>query len=261
MPGSPTIHTTERLPLQARSQARCSCVSSASRPTKLDACGESMTAAVRAVWRRGRYRRDGGNEAIATPRRRFDEARTPGVITQHGPQIADRRLQHRVADELVPPDFVQQRLLGTQSSLSSDEFTQQREWFRRKRDGLPVAKQAGICFVKFECFESQSNRIRRGHGPDSPMSMSTLFSTVEASCSSGIHGCKMSCRSSVRTSRETASGGRQFENATPSRQRAMTDVHKRRRSRRGRYAGRPPPAERGNELCWPRLPAGRGAIE
>ena len=53
-------------------------------------------------------RTGGGNEAIAAPRHRLDEARFAGIVVERRPQLADGGSQHRVGDELVAPNLIEQ---------------------------------------------------------------------------------------------------------------------------------------------------------
>ena len=125
----------------------------------------------RAVWRNfrasrrcGGYRGSGGNEAIASPRNRFDQARVPGIVVKRGPQIADGGLQHRVADELVAPYLIQQCVLGEQGCRLPHERAQHGKGRWRERDGLPVADQRRVRFVQLEPVEAYPNRDRRRRG-------------------------------------------------------------------------------------------------
>ena len=99
--------------------------------------------------RRGAYR-GGGNEAIASARNRFDQARVARIVVKHRPQIADSGLQHRVADELVAPDLIQQGVLGEEGCRLPHQRAQHGEWRWSERDGLSVADQRHIRFVQLE---------------------------------------------------------------------------------------------------------------
>ena len=63
---------------------------------------------------RGRDGNCGGNEPIASPRHRFDEARLASIVVERCSEITDHCLQDRFADELVTPNLIEQRLLGEQ---------------------------------------------------------------------------------------------------------------------------------------------------
>ena len=110
-------------------------------------------------------RAGGGNEAIAAPRHGFDEARLAGIVVERRPQFADGGLQHRVADELVAPDLVEQRVLGEQRPGLPHERAQHGEWRRRERDSCSVAQQARIRLVELESVEAHLYRIRLSQGP------------------------------------------------------------------------------------------------
>ncbi len=89
--------------------------------------------------RRGRRR---GDEAIAASRHGFDEAGLLCVVTQRRAQVADGRLQHRVADEPVPPHRIKQGILGQQRARLACEYAQQREG--RGRQAPPARRYATI---------------------------------------------------------------------------------------------------------------------
>src|SRR5215467_2964676 len=100
--------------------------------------------------RRGRcYRSGRGDEAIAAARDRFDETWMPGIVVERGPQVADRRFQHRIADELVAPYFVEQLMLGEQRPGLPYKGAEQRKWGWRQSDRLPIALQARVHLVQF----------------------------------------------------------------------------------------------------------------
>ena len=123
---------------------------------------------LRARRRRGgerRCRRRGGrhrDEAVAAPRYGFDETRLAGVVCERYAQVADGGLQHRVADELVAPHRVEQRVLRQQRARLARQRAQQVEGSGRERDSLPIAQQAGIRLVEFKLVEADPNRIRDG---------------------------------------------------------------------------------------------------
>jgi hypothetical protein len=81
------------------------------------------------------------------------------MVSEHSPNLADGGLQYRVADELVAPNFVKQRVLGEQGAGSSCERAEQREWPWRDSDGPSVAQQEGIRLVQFKCVEAHVYRI------------------------------------------------------------------------------------------------------
>ena len=164
IPGSPATQTIERRPLQAASQASRSRVSASVRPTKNGAAGVAAGGACACPARCGADRPGIGNKAVAAARNRFDEAGISRVVAKRGAQVADRRFQHRVADESMPPDFVEQVVLSQQGPRSPRERAQHREWRRRERDGLAFAEQPHVRLVQFERVEAHPDRVRSGRG-------------------------------------------------------------------------------------------------
>ncbi len=81
------------------------------------------------------------------------------MVSEHLPDLADGGLQYRVADELVAPNFVKQRVLREQGSGSSCERAEQREWPWRDCNGLSIVQQEGIRLINFKCVEAHANRI------------------------------------------------------------------------------------------------------
>ena len=119
----------------------------------------------RNVWldaRRSGDRTGGGNEAIPAPRHRFDETRFAGVVIERRPKLADGGSQHRVGDELVAPNLIEQSVRGEQGPGLPHERAQDREWRRRERDSRSVAQQACVRLVELESVEAHSYRIRTG---------------------------------------------------------------------------------------------------
>ena len=105
-----------------------------------------------------------GNEPIASARHRFDKAWLARIITEHRPQIADRRLENRVGDELVTPYVVQQSVLDEQRAGPSDQRTEKGEGRWRERNRLSTAEQRGVRFIEFELVEVNQHRVRDSCG-------------------------------------------------------------------------------------------------
>ena len=83
---------------------------------------------------RSDYRAGGRDEAVASPRYRFNEARLAGVVVERRPQLADRGSQHRVRDVLVAPYLIEQRVGGKQGPGLPHERAQHAEGRRRDSD-------------------------------------------------------------------------------------------------------------------------------
>ena len=94
------------------------------------------------------------NEPITASRHRLYETGAPRIVTENRSDVADRALQHRVADETVAPDLVEQGVLGQQRAGMPSESAQQAERRRRKRDRTPAAKQQRIRLVELELAEA-----------------------------------------------------------------------------------------------------------
>ena len=109
-----------------------------------------------------RYR--GSNEPIALARHRFNEARLSRIVVKHRSKIADRSLQHRVADELVTPYLVEQCVLREQRALLPHERAQHRKWCWRKSNRFAIPQQACIRFIEFECVEAHPYWVWAGRG-------------------------------------------------------------------------------------------------
>ena len=69
-------------------------------------------------------RRRGGDESVAAPGYRLDEARLPGVVAEHAAQLADSPLEYRVADETVAPHLIQKHVRGEQRAPPAHKGTQ-----------------------------------------------------------------------------------------------------------------------------------------
>jgi hypothetical protein len=82
----------------------------------------------------------------------------PRVVIQHGAEFSDDRLQHRFADELVPPDFVQQRVFGDQRPRLPRKRAQHGEWRGRESDNLAIAQQASLRLIQVESAEAHLYR-------------------------------------------------------------------------------------------------------
>jgi hypothetical protein len=86
----------------------------------------------------------------ATPRRRFDVARLPGIVLQNPPELPDHSLQDRFADELVAPDSIQQGALRHEHLWLAGQRTQHLERLGRQRYRLSAAGKACIGFIELE---------------------------------------------------------------------------------------------------------------
>ena len=78
---------------------------------------------------------------------------------QRRSDLADNRLQHRLADELVAPHLIEQGVLGQQCPRLSHERAEHRKRRGRDRDSLTIAQQARIRLVQVKPVESRPNRI------------------------------------------------------------------------------------------------------
>ncbi len=94
------------------------------------------------------------DESIPSPRHGLDVARTPRVVAERRPKLADRGFQHRVADVPVSPHGIEQRTLRDQRSGLTHQRAQEREWRRCNREWLPIAQQARIDLVQLERIEA-----------------------------------------------------------------------------------------------------------
>ena len=83
-----------------------------------------------------------GDEPITPAWDGFYEARLLRIVVENHPDIADGAFQHRVADEAVAPDLIEQGVLRQQCAGMTGESTQQSEGRRRKRERAAAAKQA-----------------------------------------------------------------------------------------------------------------------
>ena len=107
---------------------------------------------------RGRHR----DEAIAAPRHGLDETRLARAVAERRAQVADGGLQHRLADELVTPHRIEQRILGQQRARLARQRAQQVEGRGRERDGFALAQQPGVRLVELERVEAQADRFGCG---------------------------------------------------------------------------------------------------
>ena len=129
IPASPATQTIWRLPLQADFP----CAAKAGQ--RFGATDERCIVDRRdngnvALDRRGDDFVGLGDEAISTPRHRLDEPRLASIVIERRAQLADGRAQHGVADELVAPDLVQERIRGEQRSAFAHKGAQDGEWRR-----------------------------------------------------------------------------------------------------------------------------------
>ena len=83
-----------------------------------------------------------GDEAIAAARYRLDVARLLRVVAERRPHFADRRLEHRVGDEPMAPDGVEQLVLRHQLAGLARQCAEHGERLRRERYGFAGARRA-----------------------------------------------------------------------------------------------------------------------
>ena len=120
--------------------------------------------------RREDFRGEGGlrdlaqsaDEAIAAARHRLDVARLLGVVLQRGAQVADGRLQHRFADELVAPHVVEQGALRDERVRGACQGAKKSKRLRREVQRLAAIDEARLGFVDLEPVKPDSQRCRRG---------------------------------------------------------------------------------------------------
>ncbi len=110
----------------------------------------------------GRPRSGRRDEPIALAGDGLDEARLARVVAERHAKLADGGLEHRLADELVTPDRVEQRLFRHQGAGLPGQGAQDAERRRGERYRLPAAHQPGVGFVEFEFVEEQAREIRDG---------------------------------------------------------------------------------------------------
>src|SRR4029453_9434611 len=97
----------------------------------------------------------GSYEAIAAPRYRLDVARLFRVVAERRTHFPDGRLVHRVGDEAMTPDKVQQRVLRHQATGAARQCAKHFERLRRERYGFSVARQPCLSLIKLESVEAQ----------------------------------------------------------------------------------------------------------
>ncbi len=135
------------------------------------------------------------NKPIPTPRRRLDELRLLGVIAQRGAQLADRRLQHRLADVLMPPHRVQQIVLGHQHAGVRASVHSTANALGGSNTGAPSRRSR----ASGSSSSNRSNRMRRlgsgrGHGSGLRLQYSSytgIFSVTATHRAERIGGIKM----------------------------------------------------------------------
>jgi hypothetical protein len=112
----------------------------------------------------GSASRRGRDEPITATRDRFYVPWLARIVVEHGAKIADGALQHRIADEPVTPDLIEQGVLGQQRARLPDERTQQSERCRCNRRRTSVAKQERVRLVELVFTEAntQGGRASRG---------------------------------------------------------------------------------------------------
>ena len=116
-------------------------------------------------WRALRRRANrGGDEAIAPTRYRLDVARLFRVVVERRTHFADGRLEHRLGDEAMTPDEVEQRVLRHQAAGGACQCAKHCERLRREIDGLSIAQQEGIGLVEFEWAKTHTYRIQGSRG-------------------------------------------------------------------------------------------------
>ena len=148
--------TTVRLPLHARSQAPCSRESASARPMKDGACGGGLGTIGLDAWRSVSHW--GGDEAVASPRHRFDEARLAGIVVERRPQLADRGSQHRVGDELVAPDLIEQAFVVSRDPGCRTSAHSTANGVGARATGFPSRSR--------RAFASSSSNVRSAPVPD-----------------------------------------------------------------------------------------------
>ena len=107
-----------------------------------------------------RYVDRDGDKPITSARHCFDKPRLARIIIEHRPQIADRRLENRVADVLVTPNLVEQGVLAEQHPGPSGQRAEKGEGRRRQCNGPSAAEQGGVCFIELELVEVNPHRIQ-----------------------------------------------------------------------------------------------------
>ena len=151
---------SRRLPVHAQSQSARSRDNASARPMNDSDSAERLCGTTVTTRWRSDYRAGGRDEAIPSPRHRFDEARVAGIVVERRPQLADRGSQYRVGDVLVTPNLIEQCVRREQGAWLSDESAQYSEGRRRESDRGSVAQQARVCLVQLESVEAHSYRIR-----------------------------------------------------------------------------------------------------
>src|SRR4029453_8008135 len=97
----------------------------------------------------------GSDEAIAAPRYRLDAARLFRVVAERRTHFADGRLEHRVGDEAMTPDKIEQRVLRHQDAGAARQCAKHFERLRRESYGFSVARQPCLSLIQLETVEAQ----------------------------------------------------------------------------------------------------------
>ena len=104
------------------------------------------------------------DEPVAPPVGGLDELRRVRVVAERAPHVANGALQHRLADEDVRPDGVEQFLFGDEAAGARGEVFEQRERLWRERDGRGAAQELSPFGIESEFRECQN--LRPGHDGD-----------------------------------------------------------------------------------------------
>ena len=110
--------------------------------------------------------RDAGDEPVAAPVRRLDEAWRLRVVAERAPDFADADLQRAVGHERIRPERVEQLGLLDQAARPRREILEQRQRLGRQGDGARLSVELSAGGIEPETIEGEE-RVRR-HGAGEP---------------------------------------------------------------------------------------------
>ena len=167
MPASPVTNTTWRTPLAACASHDRSCVTSASRPTKMDS-GCRGAAGVRAPPLLSAPRvHHAGDPSIAATVHGLDEPRGAPGIAEDLPQLVHASDEHVLGHVDLRPDLLEQLVLGHQPARPGRQILEDGERLATQGNDLVVAVQTGVRCIEREGRKPEHVRPpgRRGHAP------------------------------------------------------------------------------------------------
>lgn len=114
----------------------------------------------------GRHTDGRSDEAIAPAVYGLDVTRLLRVVLQRGAHVADRRLEHGLADEPMAPYLVEQGALGDERLWPPRECAEDRERLGREDDLFAGARESCLGLIDLEEIETEPHQGRIGfqHG-------------------------------------------------------------------------------------------------